>query len=444
MGEVTADDVIFTFDQIMAPGETNNAISQELRDIIDHWQVINPYELVLVAKVPDATLPFFTTQAVQSGIMSKKDFDQRGGSPLPLADITVPPLAGTAPWQYKSRAANQNVLFERVPYKHWRVDPEFQTLDIRLQAEVSSRLESLLSGETAMTLLTRDTRQTAVQRGMKVFPGKLLNTPVFVEFMGSYVNNADDPSSGYKYPNSPVIDVRVRKALSKALNRDELNKLFQGEGSPMYLRFHEEVADGSTAWNPDWVTRFKDEYDYDPAAARQLLADAGYSAGKPLRITVELTNGSPQLPEQDDLLEAVAQMWQGVGVQADLETLDRGAFISKQRQLGFDSHVYLFGQGQPQNWVLDRLLTAHRQNRGNGFENYEFENAFLSMIKTLDDGARSAQWKQVGNLDYDLHTAVPLFWLKQEVIADPKVVADFQYPGNLIFPFSLLWAVKAA
>jgi peptide/nickel transport system substrate-binding protein len=443
MGEFAADDVVFTFDQVMAPGETNNAISQELRDIVDHWEIVNPYELVLVAKIPDATLPFFVSQAVQSAIMSKRDFQARGGSPIPLTEIGQPPLAGTAPWQYKSRAQNQNVIFERVPYKHWRVDPDFQTLEVRLQAEVASRLGSLLSGESNMTLLTRDTRNTALQRGMKVFQGKLLNTPVFVAFMGSYANNADDPSSGYKYPNSPVMDVKVRKALSKALNRDELNKLFQSEGSPMYVRFHEEVADGP-GWNPDWKTRFKDEYDYDVAGAKQLLADAGYGSARPLKITVELTNGAPQLPEQDDLLEAVAQMWQAVGVQAELETLDRGQFISKQRQLGFDSHVWLFGQGQPQNWVLNRLLTAHRQNRGNGFENFEFESAFLSMVKTLDEGARADQWKQVGNIDFDLHTSVPLFWLRQEVIGDPKVVASFEYPGNLIYQFTFLWNVKAA
>src|SRR5205085_9962256 len=78
MGEVTADDVVFTYDQIMAQGQTNNAIAQEIRDIIDHWQIVNPYEVVLVAKLPDATMPFFSSTSVQAGIMSKKDFSSRG------------------------------------------------------------------------------------------------------------------------------------------------------------------------------------------------------------------------------------------------------------------------------------------------------------------------------------------------------------------------------
>jgi peptide/nickel transport system substrate-binding protein len=261
--------------------------------------------------------------------------------------------------------------------------------------------------------------------------------------MGSYVNNADDPASGYKYPKSPVMDARVRKALSKAVDRDALNKLFQGEGVPMYVRFHNEAVDGA-GWNAEWQARFADEYGYDAAAAKQLMADAGYSASSPLKVTIELSNGAPNVPEQDDLLEAVGEMWKSVGVQADLETLDRGAFTTKQRAFGFDSHAYLYGMGQPQNWVLNRVLTAHRQTRGNGFENYEFESAFLNMIKELDADKRAALWKQVGNLDYDMHTSIPLFWLKTEAVADPKVVSAFDYPGNTATLFALLAYVKAA
>jgi ABC-type transport system substrate-binding protein len=278
---------------------------------------------------------------------------------------------------------------------------------------------------------------------MKVFQGKLLNTPVFVEFMGSYVNNADDPSSGYKYPNSPVMDVRVRKALSKAIDRGELNKLFRGDGSPMYLRFHEAGVD-APGYNPDWETRFPEEYGYDPAAARQILADAGYGPSKPLQMVLELANGAPNMSEQDDVLEAVAGMWKAVGVQAELETLDRAAYIAKQRAFGFDHHVWLFGMGQPQNWVYNRLLTAHRQTRGQGFENYEFEKAFLDHLKELDDAKRNLLWKQVGDLDYSQHSAIPLLWLRQEYVGDPKVIGAFDFPGNINNPYNSLWAVKAA
>jgi hypothetical protein len=83
------------------------------------------------------------------------------------------------------------------------------------------------------------------------------------------------------------------------------------------------------------------------------------------------------LPEGQGLLQAVWGMWSAVGVQATLESLDTSAYVTKQGALGFESAVYVLGAGQALNSVLERSLTAHRQNRGTGFENYEWEKVFL-------------------------------------------------------------------
>ena len=90
MGELTAEDVKLTFDRITGQGQSNNPIAQELRDIIDHVEVVNPYEIVFVNKVPDATLPMFCSPALHTAIVSKKDLDSRGGQWPGLSDITTP------------------------------------------------------------------------------------------------------------------------------------------------------------------------------------------------------------------------------------------------------------------------------------------------------------------------------------------------------------------
>ena len=80
------------------------------------------------------------------------------------------------------------------------------------------------------------------------------------------------------------MDVRVRKALDKAINRDEMNKaFFAGKGEPMIVdHFHPSRA----GWDPSWEQRFPEEYGYDPAKARALLAEAGYGPGKPLTTNI--------------------------------------------------------------------------------------------------------------------------------------------------------------
>jgi ABC-type transport system substrate-binding protein len=94
--------------------------------------------------------------------------------------------------------------------------------------------------------------------------------------------------------------------------------------------------------------------------------------------------------------------------------------------------------------VLERSLTAHRQNRGTGFENYEWERTYLDAIRTLDDAKRSDLLRQAGNISYAQHFYVPLFWLRNELVADPKVVSAFTFPGISAAYFSFLNGVRSA
>ena len=83
------------------------------------------------------------------------------------------------------------------------------------------------------------------------------------------MKDPNNPDAGWEYPDSPLMDVRVRKALNKAINRDELNKaLFDGKGEPMYVTQHHQTRLG---WDPSWVQRWPDEYGYDPALLGRCL-----------------------------------------------------------------------------------------------------------------------------------------------------------------------------
>jgi ABC-type transport system substrate-binding protein len=262
-----------------------------------------------------------------------------------------------------------------------------------------------------------------------------------VQFLGSYPVDLDDPAKGFKDPDSPIMDLRVRKALSKAVNRAELNKLLLNEGSLLY---ESHTKEGDLGWDARFQARFPQEYDYDPDAARQLLAEAGYGPSNPLPITVELFNGPGVVPERDDLLEAVAEMWRQVGVNPALETLDAAAFTTKLRALGFDNHAYIYPQGQPHNWSAHRNLTAHFVNHGNGFEDFEFESAYLKIFQETDPASINEAYRQALIIDYNRHSHVPLFWWKQQVVYNPKVVSGWTWPGNSSSFWIFMEHVRAA
>ena len=50
----------------------------------------------------------------------------------------------------------------------------------------------------------------------------------------------------------------------------------------------------------------------------------------------------------------------------------------------------------------------------------------------------------MGDLDFSQHQVVPLFWLSQEYVGDPKVISSFGFPGTSANAYPLLWNVKAA
>ena len=109
------------------------------------------------------------------------------------------------------------------------------------------------------------------KQGYKTVTGKVPGFRVFAQFVCCQYKDPKTFDGGYMDPPGALADPQVRKALSKAVNRDELNKaFFAGHGKPIYNYSFNPSWPG---WNPDWEKRFQAEYGYDPQAAQALLAD---------------------------------------------------------------------------------------------------------------------------------------------------------------------------
>ena len=128
----------------------------------------------------------------------------------------------------------------------------------------------------------------------------------------------------------PFNDIRVRKAMQMAINLPTIARTYYGGAADP----HPQTLTSSdmTEWGfpyREWPQDLKDEYAYNPAAARKLLADAGYPAGFKTNIVADAA-------EALDLLLMVKSYFAAVGIDMEIRTLDSAALAVCQVNREYD------------------------------------------------------------------------------------------------------------
>ncbi len=373
-----------------------------------------------------------TFSALSSGgmeIQSKAHFDVNGTVPTIVDD----PVAGTGPYQFKERRQSSFIRFERTPYKHWRITPDFAEFEWRIIPENSTRLAALLAKEIHISDLPSDLQQEAKSSGMEVIQGNVPARRAFYSFECCYI---DEATGQYMHPDSPLLDVRVRKALNKAINRDELNEaFFNGDGRTLILN---HIQPTMPTWNADWDRRYQEEYGFDPAAGRSLLADAGYTSSNPLKTNVFVFS---RFPGAEDVIEASAGYWTDIGVDVNLVTIEIAQYNEQRRAFEYDNHINILASSS--NPLLGiRVYNSIVQPRI-GFEDADLDAIFPQIRATIDKSRSNDLLRQWGDLAYGLHPNIPLLWIPTEITVNPEFVAGWSFSGNIGGSWTHIENVKA-
>ena len=430
-GEFTAKDVIFSW-QDVAKEDSQHGESPYWRGIVKEIEAVNDYEVVFHLNRVDGNFFRAVGEAEYGMEIRSQAHAEKMGAPTMESE----PYAGTGPYQFKQRQQSQFILFEKVPYQHWRATPAFPEFEFRLRQEASTRLAALMAGEAQMAVLPEDQLQDAVGKGMKVIKGQTPGLRTFMSFQCCFLNDIKDPGQGYKFPNSPLADVKVRQAINKSVNRDELNKaFFAGKAETMILNHFHPTRSG---WNPEWEKRFPDEYGYDPARARALLAEVG----KPISTNVHIAN-LPQFAGADDVSEAIAGYMEKVGVTVERVQMDAAQRMARQRERGFDNHL-LIGGTSSFIFIGATAYTTSRGPRGGAVEDPIVDGLLDKARATLDDKEQDALLRQMGDAMFDRHMHVPLFWLPAEIAVNPKFIGEWVFPGSITGTWTHVENIKPA
>ena len=425
-GEFTARDVVHAHSFMLRPEAT--AGTAPLWREAEEVKVVNDYQVVFRMKRPMSIIPYITSRASELRIVSKAQWDKEG-----LEGFEKRP-AGTGSYRYVGRKTGISVEYARVD-NHWGEKPDFKELEIRIVPEETTRLALLLSGEAHIVDLPRELQKEALGRGMQVFSSSFPVDWMTVYFGGQYYMPGDP-----KFQASvPWTNKKVRQALNMAVNRQEILKtIFAGEGTLAYVSGWLPISEG---WNPEWEKKFEQQYGYNPAKAKELLKEAGYPAGMKLKLLAFTNPGESEGPQVAD---ALGIYFKEVGIEVETEVIDwarlRDMFRNKNIQCCLWPNIISWRPVE--EWIRGAYSS---KATGHIFEDEFLEKNYLTLTQAVNPEERNRLARAIGDHLFNEFADIPLIWFYNEVVVNPKVVADWKYPGigaGRSTHFHLLKAVK--
>lgn len=261
-------------------------------------EAIDPQTVEFVLKEPRASF-LAVLSAGAASIVSPAAVRKSG------ADYALTPV-GTGPFKYASWDRGQRVVLEKNP-AYWRFPVKLDRVVYRPIVEDQARLTELLTGTLDLIVGVPPDFVAQLENNPKL--GLLKQVGSHVWYLG--INNQ----------KKPLDDKRVRQALNYAVNKEAIVRdVLKGTGSLSVG----PVLPGTWGAEPSLKP-----FPHDPERARKLLAEAGYPGGFSTTLWTPESGSGMQSPVA--MSTVIQSNLKAVGVNATIQTMEWGAFLTKLR-----------------------------------------------------------------------------------------------------------------
>jgi peptide/nickel transport system substrate-binding protein len=353
----TADDVIFSYGRAKGAGSDLAYTLASVKEV----RKVDDFTVELETKGPDPILPASLRSV---GIMSRSWASAHDAAHVAELNKAEENFAtrhanGTGPFILHERSPDQRTVLVRNP--DWWAQPEHnldEVVFLRV-ANNATRVAALLSGELDMIYAVppQDTDRISRTPGLRIVQTPEMRTI----YLGFDQARAELLESSVKGEN-PFKDVRVRRAFYQAIDIEAIHgKVMRGFSRPIGTL----VAPAVSGFDEDLDHR----YPFDPAAAKHLLAEAGYPNG--FEIGFDCPNDRYVADEQ--ICQAIAAMLARVGVKANLLAQTRAKFFGKIGPPDFRTSFFMLGWTPTTLDAHNTLLSVaatRRPDRSMGGTNY--------------------------------------------------------------------------
>lgn len=302
---------------------------------------------------------------------------------------------GSGPWRFVSWQPGSALELARND-GWWGPKPAFATVSIRPIASDAARVAALLSGD--VDLIDRvpqsDLARLRANPAFAVTSSPSARVIYLALDQGGditpFVTGKDDKA----LPRNPLRDVRVRRALSMAINRTAIvERVLQGGGHAT----GQIAVEGQVGYDPALQPPA-----FDPAGAKRLLAEAGYPDG--FRLTLHSPNN--RYVEDAKTVQAVAQFWTRAGVETKVEVMPANVFFTRAGKREFSAFLIGFGHSTGDAWPgLSQVLQTF-DGKGTGglnrgrYSSPAFDAAMEAARSVTDPARRDALIRQAQRIAF--------------------------------------------
>jgi peptide/nickel transport system substrate-binding protein len=381
--EFTADDVVFTFERLPQIQNSPGSFVTFIRPI-ERVEVLDPYTLRVHTKQPHPNLPI---DFASIHIVSRHAATGAGNEEFNSGRAAV----GTGPYRLGTYRSGDRIELIRND-SHWGEKEPWQRVTIRFLLNDGARTAALLAGDVDLIEQIPTSDLARLRRDPRLVVTEIPSART-AYIVPDYSRTGPHPHvtdhAGTPLPRNPFLDVRVRRALSMAINREALVE-----------RVMEGTAVATAQWLPEGAFGYNPEVKpvaFDPEGARRLLAEAGFPDG--FRVTLATPND--RWPNDARLSQAVAQMWSRIGVRTNVDAMPFTAFVPRRTRQEFAVALGAWGSstGEAGNYLLSIVATYDRQKltgAANMFRHSDprIDDYVLRGQAMMDDERREALWRE--------------------------------------------------
>jgi peptide/nickel transport system substrate-binding protein len=329
-------------------------------------------------------------------------------------------MIGSGPYKFVRWARGDRVELARFD-GYWEEKPAWDKVTFRMIPSDPARTAALLAGDVDVIENVPTSDLARLRGDPKLRLAEAVSWRTIFFQLDQY--RAQSPLvtdlEGKPLAKNPFMDVRVRRAISKAINRKALvERAMENVAVPASNVVSPQIFGHNPGLKPEA---------YDPEGARKLLAEAGYPNG--FAITVSAPNN--RYVNDDQVAQAVAQMLTRTGIRCQVEALPFNVYLTKARDQQFSFAMLGWGS-YAGDLALRALLVTANSDKGNGawnwgrYSNPKLDQLVEQALDTVDEKKREALAREAGAVVAADVAIIPLYhqivmWaMKQNIVFEAR------------------------